>query len=46
MTTAFTRHYIEQAGSAAQDAFDWARLVYDQQGRLLLPAWVATAERL
>lgn len=47
LTTAFTSHYIEQqAGSAAGDAFDWARLVYDQQGRLLSPAWVATLERL
>lgn len=47
LTTAFTRHYIEQqAGSAARDAFDWARLVYDQQGRLVVPAWMATAERL
>lgn len=47
LTTAFTRHYIEQqAGSATGDAFDCARLVYDHQGRLLSPAWVATVERL
>lgn len=47
LTTAFTRHYIEQqAGSAARDAFDWTRLVYDQQGRLIVPAWMATAARL
>lgn len=47
LTTAFTSHYIEQqAESAAGDAFDCTKLVYDQQGRLLSPAWVATVERL
>jgi SAM-dependent methyltransferase len=46
LTTAFTRHYIEQqAGPVARDAFDWARLRYDQQGRLLSPAWLAIVER-
>lgn len=46
LTTAFTRHYIEQKiGSATGGAFDWATLVYDQQGRLLAPAWAATVER-
>jgi SAM-dependent methyltransferase len=47
LTTAFTSHYIErQAGSVTGEAFDCARLVYDHQGRLLSPAWVATVERL
>jgi SAM-dependent methyltransferase len=46
-TTAFTRHYIEQQEKPTiQDVYGATELRHDQHGRLLVPAWVVTAERL
>jgi SAM-dependent methyltransferase len=46
LTTAFTRHHIEQQTRSTAQDLNLTRLGYDQEGRLLAPAWVATAERL
>jgi SAM-dependent methyltransferase len=45
-TTAFTRHYIEQqAKPTIHDVYGGTELRHDQHGRLLVPAWVISAER-